>query len=159
MKMKIKLLKSSPTPQCHKTCYTLPMGPNQSRGNFEVLEIQRFVTNLYCQKLFFSLFLTLFPLSLLGAQPPLLVSLEQVVRRLLWVVGGQDLAVQSWLASRLQQEEMCRYCRNCTCSIIFSLAWKSPQLEIFDSGPRSGRRWSSASWEMCLETWKHGNPF
>ena len=93
IKMKIKLLKSSPTPQCHKTCYTLPMGPNQSRGNFEVLEIQSFVTNLY-QKIFF-LCLTLFPLSLLGAQPPLLVSLEQVVRRLLGVVGGQDLAVQS----------------------------------------------------------------
>ena len=48
---------------------------------------------------------------------------------------------------------------NCTCSIIFRWAWKSPELEIFYSGPHLGRRWSSASWEMCLETWKHGNPF
>ena len=60
IKMKIKLLKSSPTPQCHKTCYTLPKPPNQSRGNFEVLEIKRFVTNLYYQKLFFLFFLLFF---------------------------------------------------------------------------------------------------
>ena len=81
IEMKIKLLKSSLIPQCHKTCYTHPTAPNQSRDNFEVLEIQRLVTNLY-QKIFF-LCLTLFPLSLLGAQPSLLVSVEQLVRRLL----------------------------------------------------------------------------
>ena len=78
--MKIpQLLTDSPMPQ---DLLHAPHGPQpvtwQFRGSGNTKICDKFVSEII-----FSLFLTLFPLSLLGAQPPLLVSLEQLVRRLL----------------------------------------------------------------------------
>ena len=75
----VKELTDSPMPQ---DLLHAPHGPQpvtwQFRGSGNTKICDKFVSENI-----FSLFLTLFPLSLLGAQPPLLVSLEQVVRRLL----------------------------------------------------------------------------
>ena len=105
IKLKLKELTDSPMPQ---DLLHAPHAPQPVTWQFRGSGNTKFRDKSLSENIF-SLFLTLFPLSLLGAQPPLLlVSLEQVVRGLLCVVGGQDLAVQSRLASRLQQQEMCR---------------------------------------------------
>ena len=105
IKLKLKELTDSPMPQ---DLLHAPHAPQPVTWQFRGSGNTKFRDKSLSENIF-SLFLTLFPLSLLGAQPPLLlVSLEQVVRCLLCVVGGQDLAVQSRLASRLQQQEMCR---------------------------------------------------
>ena len=74
----VKKLTDSPMPQ---DLLHAPHGPQpvtwQFRGSGNTKIRDKFVSeNIF-------LCLTLFPLSLLGAQPPLLVSLEQLVRRLL----------------------------------------------------------------------------
>ena len=84
-----------------------------------------------------ALLLTLLPLSLLGAQPSLLVSQMELPRSGLRVVGSHDLVVQRTLASFL--------CVQQTFTLFTFILASSPvpQLDIFDSGPRRGRHLSS----------------
>ena len=76
----VKELTDSPMPQ---DLLHAPQAPQPVTWQFRGSGNKKICDKFVLSEIIFSLFLTLFPLSLLGAQPPLLVSLDQVVRRLL----------------------------------------------------------------------------